>query len=66
MYWPPIPTTIARTTEVVTSGEALTPRGEQARDHLARARERVGAEEDPREADDMEREDAPEPHLRAP
>ena len=59
-YCPPIPTAIASTTEVVTSGEA-SPRREQPLDHLARACERVGAEEDPGEADDVERDDAPDP-----
>src|SRR5206468_3789768 len=43
---------------------ALAPGVEQANDHVAGARERVRTEEDPREADDVEREDATEPHLR--
>ena len=60
-YWPPIPTRIASTTESGDERGGASPRREQPLDHVARTFERVGAEEDPGEADDVERDDAPDP-----
>ncbi len=65
MYWPPIPTAIASTTDVVTSGEGC-PHAVNSRSSTCSARrERVGAEEDPREADDVERERRPSQRVAA-
>ena len=60
MYCAPIPTAMASSTEPDTSGDGMPQRDGSAMPvmHVPRVRDRLGAEEDPREAHDLEDDDA--------
>ena len=57
-YWEPIPTAIAASTPPVTSGDGSPQAVKSCVEDVPGVRERVRAEEDPREADDLEGDEA--------